>query len=172
MINKQNNRNHSTFIEHSLNNGTLTRRRNRRIPILAGTVSLALLLSGCGSTQELQTKKVEEYNAMATGTVNSYSDIVNKITEEQVKLENYLIFDSKYPLAEDAKYNLVTPLSERELENFNDYNSVIDNDYYTSLGANTVRQVLVVKGQKQIMYATIVWKKDKIISIERVIKNG
>lgn len=139
--------------------------------IITGLV-MTSILSGCEIFDQTksQEKDVNDYNKQVATTITDYA--ASKVTAEKHKdeLMNFLLKDEGFDLLAKAKYSIAPALSKKQSEAFKIHNSVIFDDYYTSLGASSIREVIVIKGSKMTMYATIIWTKDSIFSIERKVK--
>lgn len=135
--------------------------------------SCTVILSGCGtmsSAYKAKESEVTEYNDLVASTLTAYGTLkVMADNNKEVLLD--FIFTNK----NQTKIFLpdVKPihLTEDEIKLF-ERRSVIYDDYYTSLGSDGLREVLVIKGLKgYIMYVTLVWSEEGITLFEREIRH-
>lgn len=128
---------------------------------------LSLALSGCSglSDADAKRKEVEEYNTLVSTTVDTFTEVKTYAETSQRDLLGYLKNNTEWDnlSAKEEGSENVTP---EVLDGFGTA-SVVYNDYFTSIGASAVRQVLVLRGDGYIMYATVLWGKDEVISLTR-----
>lgn len=128
-----------------------------------------LLLSGCGvlPTTDLNAKRleVEEYNSLVSSTLSAYTAIKQKAEGELYNLADFVLRGG-----ENYQGVSLESLTEGELESFNNFN-IFYNGYFTSVGADSVRQVLILKGYDKVLYVTVIWGTEDIHSVDRVVKD-
>lgn len=128
------------------------------------------LISGCGllplNDTETKKKEVEQYNKMVEETLNSYVDMQIVAEKEKESMLKFVTKDSEWSWSDSYKVKALTP---EELDAFQIYSIVYD-EYFTSLGASAVREVIIISGYKHRMYVTIIWGQDGILSIDREVK--
>jgi hypothetical protein len=140
-----------------------------------GLVLLATsMLTGCGilpyDALKTKEKEVTEYNTMLTKTLGSYAQ--NKILadSEKEKLLSFILKDEVWALASQSGITLDV-LKEEELTAFK-VKGIVYDEYFTSLGADALREVLIITGKDYRMYVTVIWGKNTIHSIDRVVKKN
>lgn len=130
------------------------------------------LLSGCGEvskTYELKKAEVVEYNTLVTDTLFAYGKSKVFAEANQSALEEFVFTNKYFPALVDAKFTIPN-ITEEEIELFN-YRSILENDFFTSLGSSTVRQVMVIKGKENhLMTVKIIWSENEIIDFRREVK--
>lgn len=140
--------------------------------LLLNSIIIFPLLTGCGQfTQQYEQKKaeIEEYNTLVIDTLASFTKAKTFAESQQTNLEDYIFENEYFPTLVDA--GIVTPnLTEEQIDLFN-YRSILDNDYYTSLGSSTARQVMTIKGKENhMMYVKIIWSENGIIDFKREVR--
>lgn len=143
--------------------------RKRLIYLLIVTI---MILTGCGEySKTYQSKKteIEEYNQLVKDTLIAYERTKTFAETQQEYVEGF-IFEDKY-FKTLVESDVIPPLLTPEQKDIFSYRSIIYNDFYTSLGADTVRQVIVVKGKNNyVMTVIILWSEDKIKDFKRDVK--
>lgn len=134
-------------------------------------ILVGALLSGCGVLQ-LDSSKVKEqdvlkYNELVAGTVASYAQGKLKSEEEKEQVLKYLTTDEGWSFVETAPIQ-PEPLTEEQKQAFQ-LNGIIYDEYFTALGADGVREVIILSGQGAKMFVTILWGKDALHSISREV---
>lgn len=143
----------------------------QRIKWLSLLIIGVILLSGCSVSPEfdLQAKKqeIEEYNRLVDSTLEAYKDSRTFAELNKEDLIEYLTKDTEWGLLPSE--NKPNTMTEEELKAFR-VHGVIHDEYFTSLGATSVREVIILSGMGYNLFATILWDEDEIISISREIK--
>ena len=130
------------------------------------------LLSGCGEiskTYELKKSEIVEYNTLVTDTFFAYGKSKVFAEDNQPALEDFIFTNKYFPALVEADFT-VPSISDEEIELFN-YRSILENDFYTSLGSSTVRQIIVIKGKNNhLMTVKIIWSENEIVDLRREVK--
>lgn len=140
----------------------------KRIVRLIVLLVSALMLSGCvfgNADIRSAEKEVNEYNNIVKSTVEAYTGVTEFIKNNEEKLLDVVLKDDTWSLAPE-----ITSLTEEEKECFK-VNAVVYNYTFTALGATSIRQVLVINGRGKQMVVTVIWEKDKILSLKRRVTN-
>lgn len=136
-----------------------------------GFLLIVLILSGCNGVPiqgaGSKEKQVDEYNSLVKETLNAYVKADSFAQMNNKDMLKYVTKDSDWGLLSGVK----TPekLSQLELKSFETYGTIYDK-YFTSIGADSVREVVVINSANYNMFVTIIWSKDKIQSISRAVK--
>jgi predicted small lipoprotein YifL len=128
---------------------------------------IAASLSGCGisPSSDLNVKKAEiqEWNSKTEQTIQAYEKVKSYADLQKSAMLDYVLKDTTWSI-----HSGLQPLTKEQLVAFK-VKSIVHDKYFTSIGANAVREVLVINGIGQRMYVTIIWGKDSITSLERVV---
>jgi hypothetical protein len=134
-------------------------------------ILLLLTLSGCNGlpskTSDLKEKEITEYNKLVSATLNAYMS--ESLNADRSKSDLLLLLTKDKELSLPPSVKLPQVLSPEESVAFNTYGVIYDK-YFTSVGADAVREVLVLRGNGYSMFATVIWGKGEIQSLSRVVK--
>lgn len=124
-----------------------------------------LVISGCssGSSASNAQQNVAQYNQLVDSTLNGYAASKAYAETQNQQLKDYLLHGSDF----ETPVKLPN-LSAAEKEAFK-LNTVVMDDYFTSLGSEGVREVLVVKGVGARMFVTATWGKGKLLDLDRKV---
>lgn len=134
------------------------------------SITALIMLSGCSpfsNDVNIKKKDVENYNALVETTVDNY--VTSKIFAEKNKedLLNFVLNDKEWSLVKNLETTF-EELSEDEVEAFK-MRSIVYDKYFTALGADGVREVIILTGSGYRAYITIIWGSKEIYSINRVV---
>lgn len=133
-------------------------------------IMLSMSLTGCSSLSVESTKnKVDEYNKLVQGTVDSYSSSVAYSKKIKDNLIEDLTEDKGVALNERYKLDRLTDEEKKAFE----HPMINMDEYFTSLGASSTREVILIVGSnKMVMNIILVWSENDLLGIERrVVKN-
>lgn len=133
-------------------------------------IMLSMSLTGCSSLSVENTKnKVDEYNKLVQGTVDSYSSSVAYSKKIKDNLIEDLTKDKGVALNERYKLDRLTDEEKKAFE----HPMINMDEYFTSLGASSTREVILIVGSnKMVMNIILVWSENDLLGIERrVVKN-
>ena len=137
---------------------------------LAFLIMLAMGLTGCDSLSVESTKnKVDDYNKLVQDTINSYNVSVDYSKKTKDSIIEDLTKDTGVALNERYKLDRLTAEEKKSFE----YPMINMDEYFTSLGASSTREVILIVGSnKMVMNIILVWSGDDLLSIERrVVRN-
>jgi hypothetical protein len=145
------------------------------IKLVTLLVLCSLLLSGCSflPLADLGSKKVKvkEYNILVDGTLNSYPKVKKFAESEKTKMFDFILKDTKWETFEKAdSFVALKPLTKEEKEALGVY-AVVYDKYFTSLGADGIREVIILNGTYIRLYITLLWGKDTVYSVNRKVVN-
>lgn len=127
-----------------------------------------LILTGCSSTSlKVKQEEISKYNTLIKDTLSYYEECRLFAEKNKQTILNFILTDDKNKLG-----GLKTPqlnasaLTKEDIASFSSYATVHDL-FFTSYGATSVREVILIVSGNKRMYITIVWGKDEIISFER-----
>ena len=127
------------------------------------------LLGGCNILDKQQDMKLEEirtHNKLVDDTVNNFAVVKNFAEGNKEGLMRFILQDELWNWGHKAE---LEPLTDEEKESFK-IKGVVYDEFFTSLGASGVREILVINGTNHRMYVTVIWGEEDIISLERVVK--
>lgn len=127
-------------------------------------------LTGCDSLSVESTKnKVDDYNKLVQDTINSYNVSVDYSKKTKDSIIEDLTKDTGVALNERYKLDRLTAEEKKSFE----YPMINMDEYFTSLGASSTREVILIVGSnKMVMNIILVWSGDDLLSIERrVVRN-
>lgn len=140
--------------------------------IVVGLICLATInLISCTSVNYgLKSKKEEvtNYNNLVQATMDDYSK--ERAYAEQVN-SHILQFAIKDWDLDIMKGLTFTPLTEEEKQAFTLY-AVVSDNYFTSLGSEGVREVIIINGKQKHMIVNLIWKDNKVIDVNRRVINN
>lgn len=144
------------------------KRKAGKLVVITMLIGVLSLLSGCSylvSDIDRTKKEVEEYNTLVEDTVNAYT-VIRKVAETNNRgILRYVTTDKEFSFVEDLE---TKELTDKEKEAFK-HPTVIYDKYFTSLGADAVREVLVISGKKHRMFVTAVWNQEQIVYLDRKV---
>lgn len=105
-----------------------------------------------------------EYDNVADGTLDYYSKYRQLAEENTDTLIAYILKGEHNALFDKIQ---IPALTDDVKVSFVDYR-VIFNDFFTSYGATSVRQVIVIEGERK-MVISVVWGREGVLSIERTV---
>lgn len=134
-------------------------------------------LSGCGVLfvdKSAKLADVEEQNALVQSTLSAFNDSKSFALQFRDTLIPLLVknftADDLGRLGLSTDLNNVVPLSDEELEAFRVY-VVVHDEFYTSLGADTTREIILIKGDSKMLYVTAIWGVDSLKMLTREVKD-
>lgn len=134
---------------------------------------VATLLSGCDalpfSDVNATRQRVTEYNDLVKGTLDSYTSSKVNATKQKEAMIAYVTQDKEWSDVSIQTSLDVRPLTTAEKDSFELYGVVYDK-FFTSIGATSLREVLVINGNDTRMFVTIIWSGDAVVSISRVVQ--
>lgn len=145
----------------------MSRGKSRHLVFL---IMLSIGLTGCNSLSVENTKnKVDDYNKLVQDTINSYSSSVAYSKKTKDSIIEDLTKDTGIALNERYKLDRLTDEEKKAFE----YPMINMDEYFTSLGASSTREVILIVGSnKMVMNLILVWSGDDLLSIERrVVRN-
>lgn len=141
----------------------------RSIKVWCLGVFVTCILSGCGIVPvwDLKAKEAEinEYNKLVEDTLDYYIKSKTFAINNKEDLMNFILYDKSSDLFSEHK---LTKLTKEQLEAFK-IHGVIYDEYFTALKAEGVREILIINGRGYRMYVTVIWGKDKVHYISRVV---
>lgn len=134
-------------------------------------IVIALMLTGCGQSfeaYEYKKSEVEDYNKLVDETLKEYSKSKAFAETQQEELKEFIFTNKYFPTIVNADLSIPS-LTEEEMELF-EYKSILYNDYYTSVGSSTVRQIFFIKGKGDyVMSVKVLWSEDGIVDFQRKV---
>ena len=136
--------------------------------MVAIIVASTLLTSGCAispiNSIDSKEKEVSDYNKMVEETFSSATNVRYFAESEKSNMLDFVLRNKDWEyFTGDFKH-----LSKEELESFS-LEGVVHDKYFTSLGADSLREVLVINGKKHRMFVTIIWGIEKVYSVDREV---
>ncbi|MNL91301.1 hypothetical protein D3C81_10330 [compost metagenome] len=133
-------------------------------------LSMSTLISCTSVNYGLKSKKEEvtNYNNLVQDTMKDYS--AERAYAESVNshILQFALNDWKLDIMNGLSF---TPLTEEEKQAFTMYAIVSDN-YFTSLGSEGVREVIIINGKQKHMIVNLIWKGNKVIDVNRRVINN
>lgn len=143
----------------------------RKLTLIILLICSITMLSGCGllkfSDMAEKKKEMEEYNKIVNITLENYTKANILAKQEKDNLMGYLLRDESWGVVEKLEVTF-NKLTEEEKDAFT-INGVVYDEYFTALGADGVREVIIINGKERTMYATVIWGKEDVYSIDRVV---
>lgn len=142
----------------------------KKLNVICGiALASSILLTGCGQSVSSKEKEVTEYNSLVKKTLDSFAEGKTYAESNQTNIIKYLVTGKDWNgvSSKEEGYDSSVVMSDSI-----DAISTIYSDYFTSTGASSVRQVLVLKGEGKILYATIIWTGDDVVSVSRRVVEG
>lgn len=132
----------------------------RKLIVLLLIFSVLFNLTGCGYLTGRTKEMISEYNMRVENTVTTYENLKLLAKEKQEDL--YLFI-----LGETNEFFGFTDIKDFNTVNISKGSHyVIRTDYFTSLDATALREVIILSGSS-LIYVEVIWGTDGVISITR-----
>ncbi len=125
-------------------------------------IGVLALLTGCGGVQQAE-QDISSYNKLVDATLSGYALSRAYAESQNSLLKEYVLHGSEFETP--TRLENLTPTEQEAFK----LNTVVLDDYFTSLGSEGVREVLVLKGTGGRMFVTAVWGSDSLLDLERKV---